>query len=165
MDGLWGSLFGLTALGAFSDDATEAGVALIGASALFVASAVRGNNAANRCRGEYEEYNTSLMRQQRELVTLQSGGLGPVNVPAVKKRPLRPKPVYDPQQPPAVEPTPPEPPAAPEPVAPEYATPRPIVKPAQPVPAPAPPAKKPAPVKPPADPDEEDWGNFWKVVP
>jgi hypothetical protein len=148
MDGLMATLFGVTSLAAFSDDASGAGLALAAAGGLFVASAVRGNNAANSCRGAYDEYNASIRSIQRQ----QYVEAQPPR-PAVKLKKPKPKPAPPPEQPevPVEEQQPPAD------VPPEYAAPRP--------PAQKPIAKQPPAPKAPADPDAEDWSSFWKELP
>ena len=156
-DGLWGTLFGVASLAAFSNEEAGAGVALGAVTALFIASAARGNRAANECRDSFNEYNVAIRdADQRRLIADTQ--------PAVRVRPKKkPKPVEPPPEPvpqqvepepaPVVEEPQPEP-------APEYSTPRPApVKPAPPVAKPAPkPKPKPAPT-------DDDWSSFWKEVP
>ena len=155
-DGLWGTLFGVASLAAFSNEEAGAGVALGAVTALFVASAARGNRAANECRDSFNEYNVAIRdADQRRLIADTQ--------PAVRVRPKKkPKPVEPPPEPvPQVEPEPaPVVEEPPEP-APEYSTPRPApVKPAPPVAKPAPkPKPKPSP------PSDDDWSSFWKEVP
>jgi hypothetical protein len=171
-DGLMASLLGISSIGAFSGDETGTGIALAAASALFVASAMRGNNAANACRGAYEEYNVHLMNERRtEQQVAAAQRTAPR--PAVKKKPKPAEPVVAEQPPtkPNVEATGPEgeslDPTTTAP--PEYASPRPpIVKSPVPLkPQPQPPAatKAPEKKKPAPPPDEDDWSNFWKEAP
>ena len=158
-DGLWGTLFGVSSLAAFSNEETGVGVALGGITALFIASAMRGNNAANDCRNAFNEYNVAIRDEQQRLLADRQ--------PAVKVRPKKPKPVAPPVEPPPpqAEPVEQTPEPAPEP-APEYTSPRPpqikpVAKPEKPEPAkPAPkPRSKPQP------PTDDDWSSFWKEVP
>ena len=158
MDGLLTTILGVASIAAFANDESGTGLALGAMGGLFVASAIRGNTAANECRAAYTDYNLAyqqgLLRDERQT---------PVPVVA-KKRPAKPKPPpvvtqlpEEEQQQPAgqidVEPVAPTP-ARPERVEP-YSTPRP------------PPVKKPVtpPAKPAATDDDEDWSSFWTEAP
>jgi hypothetical protein len=138
LDGIMATGLGIGAFAALDEDAEGTGLALLATAGLFVASAIRGNGAANECRVAYGEYNAAYMRARRQ----ESVGELP--------RPPAPRPIV--KRPPAeVEPEVPPVVASPEP-APAYATPRPSTP-----PKPAPPPKP--------DPDDDDWSAFWKEAP
>lgn len=169
VDGLWATLFGIATLAAFSAEEVEVGVAALGLGIAFVASASKGHSAATACRAELVAYQGEVADQSRLLAsehqdrqrarTPASGRRGPVAA----------------QPAPAVT-------SVPEPTAPQAATDdaalAPVetpTAPAKPIPTPAQAAvrtlspRKPAPAsaKPPAaaPDDDDDWTQFWKVVP
>lgn len=128
-------------LAAIGEDAEGTGLALLAVGGLFVASAVRGNSAANECRAANAEYNVAYMRERRT----------PPIVDEREREPIvdeRPRPRVVPRTPPAVAPAPEAPPV--------IANPSPEVVPATPAP---PPAKQPPPA------DDDDWSAFWKEAP
>lgn len=149
MDGLMTTILGVASLAAFANDESGTGLALGAMGGLFLASAVRGNTAANECRAAFTDYN--LAYQQN----LLRDDVRPTPVPVVAKQKPKPKPTPDVQAPVEVqaELDPPTPPT----VKPEtYASPR-----------PPPAAKKPVPQQPPApkQADEDDWSDFWTEAP
>ena len=149
MDGLMTTILGVASIAAFANDESGTGLALGAMGGLFLASAVRGNNAANDCRAAFTDYN--LAYQQN----LLRDDVRPT--PVVVKQKPKPKPKVEPQpdvQAPVEVQAELDPPA---PVKPEtYASPRP-----QP-----PVVKKPAPPQPPAkQTGEDDWSDFWTEAP
>jgi hypothetical protein len=154
LDGLWATLSGLGAIAAFGDGEGGTGIALAGVAALFTATAVRGNGAANECRAAYDEFALENRRQPPNEFVAER----PVLPAPVKKKPKPPKKV-EPPSPDEIR-VPDEEFAKPEPPPPEYASPRPppVVTPVKPAPAPKKPAKQePA--------DDDDWSSFWKEQP
>ena len=149
MDVLLTSLLGLGSLASFADGEEGAGLAFGLTGGLFLASALRGNNAANDCRAAFDEYNVAYnnaVRQQQLVVQEQEPQ--PVKP---KKSPPKPTEPAIVEPPPVVDPPVEE---AREEIAPPYATPRP--PPAKPVVEPKKPTKPATPA------DDDDWGAFWK---
>jgi outer membrane biosynthesis protein TonB len=150
MDGLMTAVLGIASIAAFADDSSGAGLALGATSGLFLASALRGNTAANQCSAAHAEY--TAMRQ-RAPIDVQDP---PPRMVIRRQTKPKPKPVQPVE--PALEPDQPAPPVdePPPEVAPPYAAPRPPnVK----------PADSPKPTKKPPEPTDEDWGAFWKETP
>ena len=162
LDGVWASLAGVGALAAFSNDESGTGVALAGVTALFTATAVRGNNAANQCRAAFDEYAMETNRQQqRDLIAQRPVSPVPLKRPPPKKveKPRVPDEEAEPEE--DTQPT----------VPPEYTVPRPPVptKPVKPPPQPQPPPQTPpppvTPKKPPPAAVDDDWSDFWREAP
>jgi hypothetical protein len=146
LDGLMATLLGVGGLAAMNDD-SGTGAALVATSALFAASAYRGNRVANECRQAFDEY------AQRVRPMPQVADRPVIPRPVVKKSiapppaPAMPE-VHADVRVPEPEPTPEEQVAeTPPKVPPPYQVPRPK----------APPKPQPA--------DEDDWSAFWKEAP
>lgn len=157
MDGLMTTVLGLGSLAAFADGAEGAGLAIGAAGALFLASAIRGNNAADDCREAFEAYAALPPRQHDPMFARDAE---PARRPVAVRRKRKPKRTEPASVTVPREPARPGPP--PESIAPAYATPRPperpsIAEPAQPAPRRSTPA--------PPDPDAEDWSAFWEEAP
>jgi hypothetical protein len=143
-DGLFGTGIAVGGAGLLAENEAGAGLAMVAVGGLLIASAVRGNNAANACEKAvtaYAGYVTQLERERR-IAKQQRGGRArapTVTVPA------------------AFEPMERTPQALPTPKQAAEAR----VQPVPPTPAPAPAAER-------DEPDtrgEGDWSAFWEEVP
>lgn len=144
-DGLWGTLFGIAALAAMSNDEAGPGLTLGGVSALAFASAVRGNRAADECSTALVDYQAAIREEltARKLVAERR----PRERVAPAQLPLRVEPRPSAAAPVATG----EPPSKPEPIE------------AEPSPRATPPVEAaPSPSPRPAD---DDWSAFWKELP
>jgi hypothetical protein len=167
LDGVMGSLLAIGGISALSEDSEGAGLALLATAGLFVASAVRGNSAANECRAAYSEYNLAYERARRESVADLERT--PAPRPMRRPPPVKVEPASPDVAPPEVAPPEVPPVVAPPIIAPPVIAP--TTKPAQPNPAqpnpaqPNPAQPTPAPPTKPASPDDDDWSAFWKELP
>jgi hypothetical protein len=150
LDAVASAMFGLGSIAALADGEEGTGLALAAVGGLFVASAVRGNTAANDCRAAYGEYNVAYQQMLRQPPR-------PEPRPAERPRPTVARKPAVVEPPPA--PAPPEPPVETVEPAPVPQVPRPET---YGTPRPPPATKKPAPK--PAD-TEDDWSAFWKEAP
>jgi len=164
------TLLGVASLAAFADGETGGGLALGATAGLFLASAVRGNNAANDCRAALEQYDLAyrsgegqqpfarereddaprpaMVKQKLAKKPAKTAAKMPVEEAAAQPEIVQSDPVQ--QQQLDVEQKEPA-------TAPEYATPR---------PSPTKPSKADPPKKPkPASGGDEDWSVFWKEAP
>ncbi len=158
LDGVMTAMLGLGSIAAFSDGGEGTGLALGAVAGLFVASAVRGNSAANECRAAYTDYSVAYQQMLRQEPVARPVQLPrPRPVGAKKRPPAGAEPAPDPAQVENLEPAPSEPqqPQVPRPET--YGTPRPVPsKPGEP--------KKPPPAKR-TDASDDDWSSFWKEAP
>ena len=72
LDAVMTAMLGLGSIAAFSDGEEGTGLALGAIGGLFVASAIRGNTAANACRAAYADYSVAyqqMLRRQDEALT------------------------------------------------------------------------------------------------
>ncbi|HEU4611395.1 MAG TPA: hypothetical protein VFS15_04940, partial [Kofleriaceae bacterium] len=155
LDGVMAATAGVIALSLV--DTNEPAIALLPASigALYVAGAVSGNGAANRCRAAIDDYES--YQAARDAVPPADDD-EPRPRPRLPERPMAPA-----SQPAASVATAPAT-AAPAPAAPSNVPP--AAPAAAPVAAPAPasPARRPAPAPAPASASDDDWSAFWREV-
>jgi hypothetical protein len=161
LDGVMTALFGLGSIAAFADGEEGTGLALAAIGGLFVASAVRGNSAANACRAAYGEYSLAYQQMLRQEPIAQPIDPHPRPRPVVaRKKPPRPVAQPVPEVAPPIENLDPAPTVVEQPQIPRpetYGTPRPASKPGEP--------KKPPPKRHRTDANDEDWSSFWKEAP
>ncbi len=171
IDGLWATVFGIAALASFGADQPEVGLLTLGLGVAFVASATTGHSAATACQAEFVAYSDEVALP-RPLVAEDEGSQRAIGMPArvpVAPQPARPAPVVTSVPgPPATGAATDE--AALAPLETPTAPTKPIPTPAQAAvrtlsPRKPAPASAPASATPPAAEPDDDWTQFWQVVP
>ena len=131
------ALAGVIALSLVANDLDAAALVPLGVGALYVAGAIHGSRAADACRAEIDNFESSLAA--RDTMRLTDDNEQPRPRPAViDSQPRPPIPVVQPPPPPQPQPQ------------------------RVPAPPPQPPPQKPA-VKP-APKSGDDWSDFWREV-
>lgn len=141
IDGVWVGMLGLATLLALDDEEAEIGLVSGAFAAAFLASAIRGSNVVNECRGAWTDYQAAIASDVMRVGSRRTRD-------RFDTRRRRPVPAIAPDETDEPVDTTPPPTATPP------------VKPAPPAPTPAPP-------RPPADPvdSDDEWSSFWREVP
>jgi hypothetical protein len=181
LDGVMATALGITAL-SIAGDSSEPAIALLplGLGALYLAGAVSGNRAVNKCRESLDEYErgyrgemfanqggpplddddedpatTKKKKGKKKMIPrTQSAYAGQEPYPQQGPQPQQP--LYPPQYPPPQQPPAQQAPSQPPPQQ------QPQQQPPQQQAAPRPAPSKPAPRQ---EPEENDWSDFWREVP
>lgn len=158
LDGILATGLTLGAVAAFDQDENSSGLALLAVGGLFLASAFRGNSAANACHAAFESYTGTLEARRRAPIVDE-----PQPPIAQPQPPIAQPPIVQPQ-PPITQPPPPiaqpQPPIAQPQPAPAVEAPPPVVASPAPTRTPAPPPKRA-----PTSEADDDWSAFWKELP
>jgi hypothetical protein len=140
LDGVMATASGIVAMSLVANDLGAAALLPLGIGALYVAGAIHGNRAADACRTEIDNFESSLAARDT-LRMNDTADEQPRPRPAVvDAQPQPPIPVVQPPPPPQ------QPPAPPPQQAPQPAPQKPVAK----------PAPKPT--------QDDDWSDFWREV-